>query len=121
MGTAFTAVVKGPKFKTGVWTFLPNSEKNAHWNAPVVRTTTSGPWSKSTSADGSKGPNGELNSPPEHRGKTEVHTSGLASPALQIAPRVLIDSYETNCEEPGDSGGSKPATISTGTAEPSRL
>jgi hypothetical protein len=49
---------------------------------------------QSTSADGSEGPNGELNSPPEHRGEPEMHTSILASPALRIAPRALIDSYE---------------------------
>jgi hypothetical protein len=53
-GKVFPADGTGPEFKTWVRTFLPN-KKNALWKALVVRTTSEDPWSKSTSADGSKG------------------------------------------------------------------
>ena len=60
--------------------------------------------SQEASADGPKGQNGQLNSPPGHRGKPEVHTSSLASPALPIAPRALISSYD-QLRKTGDSAG----------------
>ena len=71
------------------------------------------------SADGSKGPNGELNSPPEHRGKPEVHTSGLASPALPNSPESSYLFLRPTAKNRATLRA-RPATISTGTAEPSR-
>ncbi len=74
MGTPFSAIGKGPEFKTfWVRTFLPNSSKNKpSLEHPCKDNYSAGedPWSKSTTVllMVPKGARMEkLNSPPEHR------------------------------------------------------